>query len=183
MRRAFFASLCVFLVVFSASAALGKKRHVLKYAPLPQKLVTARTVFLDNQTGFANVGDKAYQELEKWGRFRVVDSPKKADVVFLISQREYEGGYTTSHFGQTHGAISGGGNVALYSGGSTRTRTIERVQVHLTVVDPRNGVSLWADSRQQSVPSTIDQIVTQGLTRSLINGLRKRIKEQAQAQR
>jgi hypothetical protein len=46
--------------------------------------------------GIAKLGDRAYELLQKWGRFQVVQDRKQADLIFLLSAREYNGGYITS---------------------------------------------------------------------------------------
>src|SRR5258707_10992535 len=73
--------------------------------PLPQQVMTARTVYIDNQSGFANLGDNAYDELKKWARFQIVDSPDKADLVLLLSAKEYISGYRTNTYHNTTGSV------------------------------------------------------------------------------
>jgi hypothetical protein len=41
-----------------------------KYAPLPDKIVTAKTVFLTNETGKARFGDAQYEQLNGCGEVR-----------------------------------------------------------------------------------------------------------------
>ncbi len=43
-----------------------------KHLPLPPQIAAAKTVYIDNQSGFAKMGDRAYDQLTKWGRFQVV---------------------------------------------------------------------------------------------------------------
>lgn len=56
--------------------------------PLPSQVMTAKTIYIDNSSGLADLGDKAYDELRKWGRFQIVDSVEKADVVFCFCPQE-----------------------------------------------------------------------------------------------
>lgn len=52
--------------LLSPAFLLGKgKDHV----PLPAQVMTAKTVYIDNQSEDASVGDKAREELRKWDRF------------------------------------------------------------------------------------------------------------------
>lgn len=54
---------------------------------LPRRLWTAKSVYFEDQTGFAAVGGDALRELEKWGRFQVVRSRDQADLVFVLSSK------------------------------------------------------------------------------------------------
>ena len=62
------------LLAFNTTAFAKDKKHL----PLPSQVTDAKTVYIDNQSGIAAMGDKAYQQLEKWGRFQVVQDRKKA---------------------------------------------------------------------------------------------------------
>jgi hypothetical protein len=158
---------CIFVLALSASA-VAKER---KYPPLPSKVITAKTVYLDNRTGYAKFSDRAYGELEKWGRFRVVDSPKDADLVFLLSASVYDGGYVTRGTSQQHGTISEYGSVDI-SGTTESTSSPVRLGVtHLYVIDPKTGESLWSDTKRWGNLFT----GFRSATRSLIKELRNRI--------
>ena len=54
---------------------------------LPRRLLTAKSVYFEDQTGFAAVGGDALRELERWGRFQVVRSRDQADLVFVLSSK------------------------------------------------------------------------------------------------
>jgi hypothetical protein len=56
-----------------------------KYAPLPASVMSAKTVFIDNQTGHSEIADKAYEALSKWGRFTIVKDAKEADLVLRFT--------------------------------------------------------------------------------------------------
>ncbi|MFZ0631684.1 MAG: hypothetical protein WA399_06655 [Acidobacteriaceae bacterium] len=91
----------VSLVGFSAAlpgAAHGQKQ-IAPVAPpshVPAEILTAQTIFISNTGGgcdpsnsrFSNNADRAYEELydtmEKWGRYRVADSPGDAQLNFEI---------------------------------------------------------------------------------------------------
>ncbi len=55
---------------------------------LPPRLLTAKLVYFENQTGFAAVGGDAVRELEKWRRFQVVRSRDQAELVFVLSSED-----------------------------------------------------------------------------------------------
>jgi hypothetical protein len=52
---------------------------------LPQAVTTAHSVFLQNETGFPELEYTALLELNKWGRFNVVASQDKADLVLVLT--------------------------------------------------------------------------------------------------
>ena len=76
--------LAIFLTVSSGFSApvRAQKRPIL-----PPRLLTAKFVYFENQTGFPAVGDESLRELEKWGRFRVVRSPDQAELLFILSSK------------------------------------------------------------------------------------------------
>ena len=56
------------------------------YAPLPKRILAAKTVYILNETGHPHPLDVAYQELKKWGRYVIVDDREKADLIFVLTQ-------------------------------------------------------------------------------------------------
>lgn len=168
---------CIALVTaLSLSLSAFARGH--KHAPLPAKVLAAKTVYLDNRTGYEKFADRAYDELQKWGRFRVVDSVRDADLVLLLSASVYHGGYVTSGTSQQHGTVDDYGNVDL-SGTSESTSVPVRVgYTHLYVIDPKTAESLWSDTRRWG------NLLTgfRSATRGLVKELRDRI-EESEAQR
>jgi|GEM_PF-6079605 len=77
--------LAAFLIL-QAYAVAGQVRQD-KYAPLPEKVVNAKTVL--NDTTSSRFGDDLYQELRKWNRWQVVTDKKKTDLILVLSQRDY----------------------------------------------------------------------------------------------
>jgi hypothetical protein len=64
------------VLVLCSLAVAGEKA----YAPLPDKVVTAKTVFFVNESGTARFGDDLYQQIEAWNRWKVVTDRTKADL-------------------------------------------------------------------------------------------------------
>jgi hypothetical protein len=58
-----------------------------KYAPLPDQIVKAKTVFLMNVTGKARFGDAVYKQIKTWNRWQVVTDKTQADLVLVISDK------------------------------------------------------------------------------------------------
>lgn len=55
-----------------------------RHAVVPSKILTAHTVYVDNQTPDAELQLDAVMGLSKWGRFDIVDAPQKADIVLRL---------------------------------------------------------------------------------------------------
>jgi hypothetical protein len=95
------------VLVFFASVAIAQD-----YAPLPKPLKEAQTVYLQNETNWPKIADKAYKELKSWGRYRVVDDPAEADLVLRFSFNQVAGSsFILMPIGQSvvGGTVSGTG--------------------------------------------------------------------------
>lgn len=160
----------LFVSVLSISMSAAAKEH--KYAPLPPKLLEAKKVCIVNQTGSTKVADKAYEELEKWGRFQVVPEQKDADVSFLFSNEAHETGSITDSSGTTTGNVDDQGNISLHHQGSSSTTPYTWFWVRLTVMDTKTGDNLWVDS------SKYHGWTGSGYASKLLKRLRERIEEQ-----
>ena len=147
----------MFLFV-AAGACMAKTPH----APLSPKLLAAKTVYIENH-GSAKQADKVHKELEQWGRFEVMDSSNKADIVLVISSTagEHSSGKTRTYDPKANGGYGGWkyGKVDSDSPSSA----------HLEIRDTKSGDTLYSDDRQESS------------THKLIQELRKRIEEQEKA--
>jgi len=166
------ALLSAFTLLFVFLTAAKEKHHL----PLPPVVFTAKTVFIDNQTGMAKLGDRAYEELQKWGRFQIVSDPKQADLIFLLTAQEHNAGYVTNGGGQT-GTVDSSGNIDT-NGKSTYTTPVTVGYTYLTVFDAKNGNNHWGDSKKWGNLYTGFHSATKGL----IQELRKRMEEQASEQ-
>ena len=78
MKAAITAALALVLV---ASPIHAKDKH----APLPASVIAAKTVYIDNQTDHAEITDRAYDALSKWGRFKILTNAKDADLVLRFT--------------------------------------------------------------------------------------------------
>jgi hypothetical protein len=157
--------LVVSLVIVATSFVAYANDH--KHVPLPSKVLTAKTVYLDNRTGYEKFSDRAYDELQKWGRFRVVSSAKDADLVFLLSASVYHGGYVTNGTAQQHGTVDDSGNVNIYGTSESTSVPITVGYTHLYVIDPTNGDSLWSDTKRWGSLITGYHSATRGLIKEL----------------
>ncbi len=78
MKLAIAAAVVLALAV-SPSHAKGK------HDPLAASVMAAHTVYIDNQTGHTEISDRATEALGKWGRFKVLDNAKDADLVLRFT--------------------------------------------------------------------------------------------------
>jgi hypothetical protein len=53
-------------------------------AVLPQAVVNAHTVYIQNETGFTELEYTAILELGKWGHFELAESREKADLILRL---------------------------------------------------------------------------------------------------
>jgi hypothetical protein len=161
-------ALCVFMFALPLFAKHEKM-------PLPPQVMNAKTVYLDNQSGIADLGDKAYDEMKKWGRYQIVDSADKADIVLLLSAKEYVGGYTSSTYHNTTGNVDNYGNVNAHTYGSGSSRAMVTGTTFITLVDTKTGASLWADAKPWGK--------WKSATRGLVKALRDRVQDQEQGKK
>ena len=141
--RLLFVSLILFatLLLSTASAQADDKRP-----HLPMSVSNARTIYVDNQTTSAELQNTAYTELTKWGRFQIVDTPQKADIILRLSNGNYvkfvpgDSTAPTSDPNATKQNWTGADEAV--PPGSTR----------ISLVDPKSGNSLWSDVRKTDNP-------------------------------
>jgi hypothetical protein len=78
----------LFTLIFILDAGFVARANAQRHFSLPPRLLSAKLVYFENQTGFAAVGGDAVRELEKWGRFQVVRNRDQADLVFVLSTED-----------------------------------------------------------------------------------------------
>ena len=109
---------------------------------LPPKVLSASTVYVDNQTTSAELLNTAYTALSKWGRLQIVDTAQKADIVLRLSNGNYvrfvPGGENAPAANPKAGKQNFPGADEAVPPGSTR----------ISVIDPKTGISLWSDIRK-----------------------------------
>jgi hypothetical protein len=124
-----------------------------KRPPLPTMVMNARTIYVDNHTTSAELQNTAYTELSKWGRFQVVDTPQKADIVLQLSNWNYvkfvpgEGGRPLPD--PKAGKQDWMGADESVPPGSTR----------ISLIDPKTGNSLWSDVRKTDSPKAATHLL------------------------
>jgi len=73
-------ALAVLCTPFACSFAQTK-------APLPDKIVTAKTVFLMNETGQPPLGDAVYRQIKTWNRWKIATDRAQADLLLIVSNK------------------------------------------------------------------------------------------------
>jgi len=58
------------------------------HAPIPEKLVSAKTVFIQNDSGEQGFSDAVFTQLQEWGRWQVVANRAEADVVITLDHKD-----------------------------------------------------------------------------------------------
>ena len=135
--------LCLILFML-ANLAFPSTSHAQKQLAKSPKILSAKTVYFDNQTGAEAMGTAAVAQLRKWGRFQIVHDKHTADLILLLSAGPYNGGHIIFASGQT-GTIDADGHIE-----QDRIPNYNRLapvrDAYLTVIDPRSGQNLWSDS-------------------------------------
>ena len=136
---------CTCLIVLILTTLVAPtSAQVQKQSAKSAKILSAKTVYFDNQTGVDAVGVEALAQLEKWGRFQVVKNKKVADLILLLSADPYRGGYIILANGQG-GTIDRDGHLER-DRVPDYTKQAPVRDAYLTVIDPKSGQSLWSDS-------------------------------------
>jgi hypothetical protein len=123
--------------------------------------MAATTAYIQNNSGIAKFSDRCYDELSKWGHFKIVSDPRDADVIFQIGSHVQ----TSRYSGQSRTDAYGNTNTTL-SEDSTGFTTI-------SVLDHMANV-LWTDTRRWG--GLLNGF--RSATRDVVRELRKRMEEQ-----
>jgi hypothetical protein len=123
-------------------------------APLPAKLVNAKTAFVFNDGTWVKVYDKFYNELKKWNRFQLVESKDEADIVIALSNRPGSTTVGVATVGTSSGVVVGGSESKFY----------------IYITDAKDGTPLWSDS-------TGETLLVSNSAKKLVKRLRKRMPE------
>jgi hypothetical protein len=119
------------LAIILASAASAS------HSTLPSSVLLANTIYVDNQSGFAELSTIAYMELSRWGRFEPVGSVAKADLRIVL---------TGSSFVKEVRA----GEAPSYDPKKTNVRPAELPEAapngftRVTLQDVKSGKTLWS---------------------------------------
>jgi len=135
----------LFLVALASPVTPASAQTHKQVAQWP-RIQSAKSAYFQDKTGADAVGNMALTELKKWGRFRIVQDPKEADLIILLSSDPYKGGFVIVSGGQT-GTVGENGQIE-----KDRTPNWDKLApvryAYLTVIDPKTGDTLWSDDHQ-----------------------------------
>ncbi len=121
-----------YLLLCTLTAVAEKKI----YAPLPDKIVAAKTVFFINESGTARFGDDLYRQIKSWNRWEVVGDRGKADLVLVLSPSDTMPVVVTTSSATASGQSASG--TTMTAAGNMQTQ-----HWHLYVMDSKTGENLW----------------------------------------
>lgn len=141
--------------VFVAAVMLAGPQvaQAIPKTPLPVNVLSARKIYVDNRTGDAAIQNNAYLELAKWGRFQIVDSVQRADVVLRFFGSET---VTFLPAGEKTYVYGPAANVARLQGADEQAPA---GFTRITLVDPKSGVALWSEQRKSKGPEAKQHLV------------------------
>jgi len=134
MQRYAHAALAKFLLALILCLIAVQARAVPKN--LPDAITRAHTIFLVNETGFTELQYTAVLELTKWGRFDLVDSREKADLVMRLDGGNHVRALPEGQFPST-----GGVNAVSES-------DIPAGLTRVALLDPKTNAVLWSDTHK-----------------------------------
>lgn len=121
--------LCLSLALLLVSTPLTRAQQTTPAAPVPSQIQQAQTIFLTNSGSDPNFpidATKAYNDvyaaLQTWGRYKLVNSPHQADLVFQLK------------------GIAPITDVSAYRNGVYSTTS---PAFQLTILDPKSNIAIW----------------------------------------
>jgi hypothetical protein len=122
-------SLCSTLALFLASTPLTRAQQTTLSAPVPSQIQQAQTIFLTNSGSDPNFpvdATKAYNDiyaaLQTWGRYKLVNAPDQADLVFQLK---------------------GIAPITDVSGNRSGVYSVTSPAFQITILDPKSNIALW----------------------------------------
>ena len=114
------------------------------YAPLPDKVVAAKTVFFVNDSGTARFGDDLYRQIKDWNRWEIVGNKEKADLILVLSPSDTVPVVVTTESASALSTTSTTTTRQTTSGTKvTAAGNMQTQHWHLYVVDAKTGEDLW----------------------------------------
>jgi len=101
--------------------------------PLPDAVVRAHFIFLENETGFHELEYSAVLELSKWGRFEFAASREKADLILRLDN------------GNRVRAVPEGQFPAAKGINAFSDEPVPPGHTRIALLDPKTSALLWSD--------------------------------------
>lgn len=119
----------LFICLLAVQAAAAPKT-------LPDAVIRAHTVFLENDTGFHELEYSTIFELNKWGRFELAESRDKADLVLRLDNGNHVRAVPDGQF-PSAGAMNALDEVEIPKG-----------HTRISLLDPKTNAILWFDTHK-----------------------------------
>lgn len=104
--------------------------------PLPDAVIRAHTMFLVNETGYNELDYSTILEISKWGRFDLVDSPDKAELILRLDNGNHVRAVAEGQF-PVGNAFTGGDDSDIPKG-----------HTRISLLDPKTNAVLWSDTHK-----------------------------------
>ena len=138
LSSVFFGVLILGLSVVMAGTAAAKNGP----GSLPASVLSAHTVYVENQTTDAQLQTSIYAELMKWGRFQIADTPQKADLILRISN----GNFVKFVSGDEPTPVADAKSATPAP--QAQDESVPPGFTRITVVDPKSGNALWSGQKK-----------------------------------
>lgn len=100
---------------------------------LPEVVVRAHSVFLENETGFHELEYSTVLELSKWGRFELAENREKADLILRLDNGNHVRAVPDGQFPTGKG-------INAFS-----DEPVPPGHTRVALLDPKTGALLWSD--------------------------------------
>jgi len=129
-----FAAMIVAVLLSAAHIALANN----KPGTIPATVLSAKTIFVENQTADAQFQNAAYTELTKWGRFQIVDAQQNADVVLRLSNGNHVHPMSAEELD------------AQMASKAPEEEAVPAGFIRITLVEAKTGNALWSDLKKSN---------------------------------
>lgn len=134
----------VFLLLLLAISAVAQDESAKAVSTLSPtaRLAAAKTAYLKNAGGSEIPFNVISESVAGWGRFQIVSTPEKADIIIEVTAPDTNSGIAISSGTSTD--PRGG----LPAESTTSTRELQVTRINLIVYDARSKMALWSATEQ-----------------------------------
>ena len=132
----------VFLFLAISVAAQNDPARAAPALSPTARLAAAKTAYLKNAGGSEIPFNVISESVEGWGRFQIVGTPEKADIIIEVTAPETNSGIAISS------GTSTDPRTGLPAESTTGTRELQVERINLIVYDARSKMALWSASEQ-----------------------------------
>ncbi len=141
---------CCVLLACGVTAAQEQKTET-KPQPVPPhvrpvdpaaRLRAAKTVLVRNAVGSEIPYNVISSAIESWGRYTLVNSPEKADIIVEVSAPGTGSGVSVSS------SVNRPGSAGRHEQTTTSSRELSNAPVRIIVYDARSHIALWSATEQ-----------------------------------